>query len=159
MENENVKRLVNQYLCNMNFLRDDNNNYTIFINYNEISSCLFLQVIDGDSYSMASKANNSFKLVLNAKCNYLEAIDAINYIRDNFIENHSITIPEIGPMPIRINNTNYNYINCHHLRNTRFDLIITLKTENCFECAYIAQEKAKRKIGVKVLTKKQPKYV
>lgn len=146
MKNENIKRLVSQYLCNMRLLADDNKRYTIILNYNDMYNNLFLQICEGDNYSIINKKNNSFKLIINAECDYLEASEAINIIRNDFIQNHNIAIPEIGPMPVRIDDTNYYYINCHHLRNTRFDFLVTLKTDNCFENAYIAQERAKRKI-------------
>lgn len=141
MKNENIRRLINQYVCNMNLLREDDKRYTIIVDYDAIDENLVLTINDGDSYSMVDKNNYQFNLTMSAKCNSYEANFATEFIRDNFIANHSISIPEIGPMYF-----NNNMYNCHHLKNTRFDLIISLNNYNDYENAYIAQEKAKRKI-------------
>lgn len=73
-----------------------------------------------------------------------------NQIRDNFIENHAISLPSIHKN--EMNDTFY-----HHLKNTKFELIIHIQNENDYKDALEAQEKALIKLQnsyPKIYTKK-----
>lgn len=129
-----VQELILIYNSLMSIFKDNKNTYTILLDYQ--ANKLMFQMSD----------DKDFNITKYASCNKVMAAEAIDSIRNNFILNHDITLPQIGPQGIKFPDMNfYSYIMCHHLKNTKFDLIITARTKDDEERMEIAQEKAMQK--------------
>lgn len=123
---------------------NDNNKYNITIDYNDNELC----------FIMCNR--NTLEVILSKRINIglIESRNFIDKIRSDFIANHHISSPEINMYDIKLPSINCSYIMCHHIQNTKFDLMVTIRNENDKVRAKISQQMAIEKINFETYQKK-----
>ena len=119
MENNELEQVINLYSYLMELFKYDKNNYTILLDY------------QNNTLTFDMKNKKDFKITKFVNCDKYSAEKTIDLIRNNFIINHDITLPLRGMQTIKLPDINfYSYIMCHHLKNNKFDLIVTIRTKD-----------------------------
>lgn len=141
---KDLEQLINIYNVLMTLFKDDDNIYKILLDYKE--NRLSFQMTNDKNFTITKYVN----------CNKLEAAKAIDLIRNNFIFNHEIKLPQKGKISIKLPDLNYySYIMCHNIKNTKFNLYVTIRTKEDEKRMEIAQEKARKKIDEQITYKKR----
>ena len=128
---KDLEHLINIYNFFMTLFKDDNNIYKIILDYKDNKL----------SFEMTNDKN--FSITKHVKCNKIEAAETIDLIRNNFILNHEINIPFKGKIVIKLPDINtYSYIMCHNIKNTKFDLFVTIRDKEDEQRMNEAHQKA-----------------
>ncbi|MEG2028830.1 MAG: hypothetical protein RRY16_02360 [Bacilli bacterium] len=114
---------------------EDSNKYNITIDYNN------------NTFYFVMTNRDTLEVILSKRCqvDLITARNTIELIRNDFISNHRISLPGINRYNLELPNLKCSYIMCHHIQNTKFDLLITIRNEYDRKMADIAQNYALNK--------------
>lgn len=141
---KDLEQLIKIYNFAMNLFKDDDNIYKILLDYNK------------NTLTFEMKNNKDFSITKQVSCNRIKATETIDLIRNNFILNHDITLPQRGKISIKLPDTNfYSFVMCHNIKNTKFDLYVVIRTKEDEKRMEIAQEKAMQKHNEQVTKEKR----
>lgn len=140
---KDLEQLVKLYNFLMILFEDDQNIYKILLDYNR------------NKLAFEMTNNKNFTITKQVNCSKLEATEIMDLIRNNFIFNHDITLPQRGKISIKLPDTNfYSYVMCHNIKNTKFDLYVVVRSKDDEDRMEIAQQKALKKYNEKITYKK-----
>lgn len=134
---KNYQTFINVYKALIEDFKNDDYKYSIVLDYKD-DMFNFSISNDLDEFVFSKKITMSID----------DASFLIDEIRNDFIFSHKITLPGIkNDFKIKLPNLNkYSYVRCHHIKNTKFDIVVVIRNRSDENRALMAQKEALTKL-------------